>query len=91
MRIDEYDFEKTAKAIQIMNPYWGDTTWQDIRSQMIDMAYMYMHESNSFSTGGFCLTAYNAPGGERVVRASVNAYVAYSYVERILKENTVEV
>ena len=49
---------------------------------MISMAHTYCHNTHSFSTGGFCLTAYNDVSGERVVRASVMGYVAFQYAER---------
>jgi hypothetical protein len=50
---------------------------------MISMAYTYCHETNSFGTGGFNLTAYNGPDGERVVRASVSSFVALEYTKRV--------
>jgi hypothetical protein len=49
---------------------------------MVSMAYTYCHKSNSFSTFGFCLTAYDDQSGERVVRASVMSYLAFQYAER---------
>jgi hypothetical protein len=87
MKIDEYDFERTAQAVYIMNDSARDQydSWEDLQSFMINMAYTYCHESNSFSTGGFNLTAYNSPDGERVVRAGVSSYVALQYVKRMEK------
>jgi hypothetical protein len=41
-----------------------------------------MHTTNSFSAGGFCLTAYDEPNGERKVRASVSGSLAYDYIFR---------
>jgi hypothetical protein len=85
MRIDEHDFEYTAKAVYLMNVSVRESydSWEDLREFMINMAYTYCHESNSFSTSGFCLTAYASPDGkERVVRASVRGYVACQYAER---------
>ena len=85
MNIDHAEFEYTAKAVYIMNDSSRERydSWEELREFMIDMAYTYCHESNSFSTGGFNLTAYNSPDGkERVVRASVMAYVACQYAER---------
>ena len=85
MNIDYVEFEYTAKAVFIMNPSSKERydSWEELREFMIDMAYAYCHESNSFSTGGFCLTAYNSlDGKERYVRASVMAYVACNYAEK---------
>ena len=85
MNIDEHDFEYTAKAVYLMNVSVRESydSWEDLRSFMVSMAYTYCHESNSFSTSGFNLTAYASPDGkERVVRASVSGYVAYQYAER---------
>ena len=89
MNIDEFDFEYTAKAVYIMNKSARDNygSWEDLRSFMISMAYTYCHESNSFSTGGFNLTAYNTPNGERSVRASVSGYVACKYAEKVQECN----
>jgi hypothetical protein len=85
MNIDNYDFENTAKAVYVMNDYASKTypTWEDFREFMISMAYTYMNKSNSFSTAGFNLTAYDGPDGERSVRASVSAYIAKMYIEKM--------
>lgn len=85
MKIDEYDFERTAQAVFVMNDSARDQydSWEDLQSFMISMAYTYCHKSHSFSTSGFNLTAYDAPDGERVVRASVSSYVALQYVKRM--------
>ena len=85
MNIDKYDFENTAKAVYVMNPYANEAypTWEDLREFMISMAYTYMHKINSFSTSGFNLTAYDGPDGERSVRASVSASVAKTYIEKM--------
>jgi hypothetical protein len=85
MNIDHAEFEYTAKAVYIMNDSARERydSWEDLKSFMIGMAYTYCHESNSFSTGGFCLTAYSSlDGKERYVRASVMSYVACQYAER---------
>lgn len=87
MKLDDYEFEMTAKALMVMNPSSADQydSWQDLKSFMVSMAYTYSHESNMFSTGGFVLTAYdNHDGSERHVRASVSAFVAFSYVKNRL-------
>jgi hypothetical protein len=85
MNIDKYDFENTAKAVYVMNPYAKDAylTWEGLQEFMISMAYTYMHKINSFSTSGFNLTAYDGPDGKRSVRASVSASVAKLYIEKI--------
>ena len=85
MNIIDYDFDKTAQSVFVMNesaPTHYDT-WEDLKSFMISMAYTYCHKSNSFSTGGFCLTAYDGFDGERCVRASVSSYVAFRYLEKL--------
>jgi hypothetical protein len=88
MNINENEFEDTAKAVFIMNESARERydNWEELKEFMIDMAYAYCHESNSFSTGGFVLTAYTSlDGKERFVRASVMAYVAIRYAERVTK------
>jgi len=83
MNLDEYDFDKTAQAVFVMNPSMknmGYDSWEEFREFMVSCAYLYMHNSNSFSTGGFCLTAYDGSDGERNVRASVSGSLAYSYI-----------
>jgi hypothetical protein len=85
MNIDKSEFEYTAKAVYIMNTSSRERydSWEELYEFMVDMAYAYCHESNSFSTGGFCLTAYSSlDNTERYVRASVMAYVACQYAER---------
>jgi hypothetical protein len=84
MRIDDTDFDYTAKAVYLMNVSVRESydSWEDLRSFMVSMAYTYCHKSNSFSTSGFCLTAYDDQSGERVVRASVMSYLAFQYAER---------
>ena len=84
MRIDAYDFENTAKAVYAMNSSASERydSWQDLMDYMETCAYMYCNDSNSFSTGGFQLTAYPSPDGrERCVRASVSAYIALKFLE----------
>jgi hypothetical protein len=91
MNIYKYDFENTAKAVYVMNPYANEAypTWEDLREFMISMAYTYMHKINSFSTSGFNLTAFDGPDGERVVRASVSASVAKTYIEKMTGKDLV--
>jgi hypothetical protein len=85
MIIDEYDFEKTAQAVFIMNPSAREryTDWQGLKSFMVSMAYQYCYESNSFSTSGFCLTAFNGSDGERNVKASVQGFTAAKFVQKL--------
>ena len=93
MNINDSEFEDTAKAVYIMNDSARERyeSWEDLREFMIDMAYTYCHESNSFSTSGFCLTAYDSPDKERIVRASVSAYVACKFAERASRQELARV
>lgn len=84
MRFDDYDFDNTAKAVFIMNPSAQTRydSWEDLKSFMVAMAYQYMTDIRSFSTGGFQLTSFNSPDGTDIcVRASVCAYTAIRYLE----------
>jgi len=85
MKIDEFDFEHTARAVYIMNPSARDQydSWEDLREFMYSMAYHYAHETTSFSTGGFQLTFFKGHDGEINCRASVSAYVALKYAEEM--------
>lgn len=88
MNIDDYDFDKTARAVFIMNETTCERydTWEDLKSFMISMAYTYGHKTTSFSTGGFQLTFFNGHDGEINCRASVSAYTALRYAERVAKQ-----
>ena len=83
IKLDEYDFENTAKAVFAMNPSAREKyeDWQELRYFMESMAYK-MEDTISFSTGGFQLTAFPTDSG-RMVRASVSAYTALKYVESV--------
>jgi len=83
IKIDNYDFERTAKAVYAMNPCMHDMfdDWQGLRSWMESLAYK-MEDTISLSTGGFQLTAFPTTEG-RMVRASVSAYTALRYVESV--------
>jgi|GEM_PF-6377047 len=83
IRIDNYDFERTAKAVYAMNPSVHDMfdDWQGLRYWMESLAYK-MDSDISLSTGGFHLTAFPTAEG-RMVRASVSAYTALRYVESV--------
>lgn len=85
MKIDDYDFDNTAKVLFVMNEYVCENynTWQDFREFMVSMAYTYMYKNTCTSTAGFQLTAYDGPDGERTVRASVSAHVSRRYIEKI--------
>jgi len=84
MIIDEYDFEKTAQAVFIMNPSAQElySDWQELRSFMVSMAYRNGDKTTSFSTGGFQLTFFKASDGETCCRASVCGSVALQYAEK---------
>jgi hypothetical protein len=85
MKIDDYDFDKTAQAVFIMNESARERheTWEDLKSFMISMAYTYGHKTNSFSTSGFQLTFFNGHDGEINCRASVSAYTALRYANQV--------
>jgi hypothetical protein len=87
MKIDDYDFENTAKSVFVMNDTCKELydSWEELKSFMIGMAYQYGGSTNSFSTGGFQLTFFNTPDGEVCCRASVSAYTAMKYVESVAK------
>lgn len=88
MKIDDYDFVNTAKAVFVMNDSAKERykSWEDLKSFMVDMAYaQYGGHTHSFSTGGFQLSFFNGSDGEINCRASVSAYVALKYVEAIAK------
>jgi hypothetical protein len=89
MKLDEHSFEQTARAVYLMNPYAREKydNWLELEEFMRWMAYQYSHESNSFGTGGFQLTAFNQQDGERCVHASVQAYTALKYAEQFETEN----
>jgi geranylgeranyl pyrophosphate synthase len=89
MKLDENDFEYTAKAVFVMNPSARERyeTWEDLKSFMVGMAYQYMDNIASFSTSGFQLTSFKGSDAAdgNYVRASVSAYTAMKYVEQIQK------
>ena len=87
MKLDEYDFDKTARAVYIMNESAPTlySSVEELRMFMVSMAYAYSHNNNQFSTGGFVLTAYDGIDGERCVRASVSSYVANLYIDKMEK------
>ena len=92
MKLDDYDFDLTAKAVFAMNPSAPQNydTWEDLKSFMVSMAYTYGHETNSFSTSGFQLTFFPSSDGEDICcRSSVSSFVALEYVKRmtLVKEN----
>jgi len=85
MQIDYYDFDLTAQTLWVMNPSVRESynDWADLKESMIEMAYQYCDKSNSFGISGYCLTAFTGSNGERHVKASVQAYTAAKYLERI--------
>lgn len=87
LKFDEYDFENTAMAVMVMNESAAEKydSWEELMDFMRAMAHQYCYTSNSFSTGGFVLTAYNGHDGVRNVRASVSAYVANRYVNKMME------
>ena len=92
MKLDDYDFDMTAKAVFAMNPSASQNydTWEDLKSFMVSMAYTYGRQTNSFSTSGFQLTFFNSSDGEDICcRSSVSSFLALEYVKRmtLVKEN----
>lgn len=87
LKFDDYDFENTAMAVMVMNESAAEQydSWEELMDFMRSMAHMYCYNSNCFSTSGFVLTAYDGPDGVRVVRASVSAYVANRYVNKMME------
>jgi hypothetical protein len=87
MKLDDYDFDKTAQAVFIMNPSSREQydTWEDLRSFMVSMAYTYGYQTHSFSTGGFQLTFFTGSDGEICCRSSVSAYTALEYAKHVNK------
>lgn len=87
MRLDDYGFEQTARAVYIMNDSARDyyDSWEELRDFMVSMAYRYGHNSTSFSTGGFCLTFTKSVSdpNEIYVTASVQAYTACRYAQTV--------
>jgi len=86
MKLDDYDFDMTAKAVFAMNPSAPQNydTWEDLKSFMVSMAMTYGHQTNSFSTSGFQLTFFPSSGGEDIsCRSSVSSFVALEYVNRV--------
>jgi hypothetical protein len=83
MKIDDYDFENTARVVFLINPRArrGYRDWEELRDSMISIAYLYCYKSNSFSTGGYLLTGYDGSDGERHVRASVTAFTVMEYLK----------
>ena len=86
IKLDQYDFENTAKAVYAMNPSVRELydSWEDFLSYMEYMAYGMSADVTSMSTAGFQLTAFPLGDG-RMVRASVSAYTAIKYVESMQK------
>ena len=60
MIVDEYDFEKTARAVLIMNDSAREIydSWEELKDFMVSMAYTY-RDCNHFGTGGFVLTFFD--------------------------------
>lgn len=85
MDIDEDNFTQTAQSVFVMNEYMHGKydTWKELKNFMISMAYSNCEKTTSFSTGGFQLTSFIGPNGERCVKASVSSYCAQKYLERI--------
>ena len=86
MQLNDYEFEAVAKAVVVINPSVTElySDWKALKAFMEDMARTYCNEAGFFSTSGFVLTAFDGPGGNRHVRASISAYVTEQYLKRTL-------
>jgi hypothetical protein len=80
MQFNDYEFEAVAKALVVMNPT-VTSNWKTLKTFMEDMARAYCEDAEFFSTNGFVLSAFDGPGGNRHVRASVSAYVTEQYLK----------
>lgn len=83
MQFNDYEFEAVAKALVVMNPIVTKkfSDWKALKTFMEDMARAYCEESEFFSASGFILSAFDGPGQNRHVRASVSAYVTEQYLK----------
>jgi hypothetical protein len=85
MRIDTYDLDIASRVLWHINPavskYYASE--EHFKEYINSCAYNYMHNSTTFSTAGFHLTAYDGSDGERVVRISISAYAVAKYLGEI--------
>ena len=83
-KLDTNTFKQTAQAVFILNESASEryANWQNLQGFMESMAHQYCIDRSEtfFSTGGFCLTAFNTPT-ERHVVATVMAYTAKKYLD----------
>jgi hypothetical protein len=88
LNIDASTFKDTANAVFLMN----DTVREKfddadhLQAFMESMAFQYMRESNSFSTCGFDLTAFDGSNGSRHIRASISSYLAKVYLQESIQD-----
>lgn len=83
MRIDTYDLDIASRVLWRINPAVSNyyTSEQHFKAYISSCAHTYMHSSTTFSTAGFCLTAYDGSDGERVVRVSLSPYAVDKFME----------
>ena len=81
LKLDLRTFEDTAKAVYVMNETQREQwdCWEDLQSWIETCAYMHCDTSAFFSTGGFCLTAFETPNG-RHVTATLMPYMVVEYL-----------
>lgn len=85
LNINEYTFELTAKAVYAMNDSCRRrfSDWKGLYDYMIATAHTNCFEHHSVSTFGFQLTAWNGYENKRCVNASVAAFLANEYAEKV--------
>ena len=90
LKFDSTTFEMTAQAVFTMNDAISDQykDWKELEAFMYSMAYTHTAKPDCafFSTGGFCLTAFNVPIGqtgemERHITATLMPYTVHKYLE----------
>ena len=86
LRIDEYSFDLTAKAVYNINPsarqHYDNP--DDLRDFMVSMAYRYQHDTTSMSTHGFQLSFYKTADGMATgCVASVSASLVDTYLREV--------
>lgn len=86
LEFDDYEFEKTAKVLVKINKSVTDNGYNEesLVSFMKSMAHQYLAEKNStLSTYGFVLSSFTACDGNRMVIASLSAYMVEQYIKNV--------
>ena len=91
IEFDMDSLQDTAEALKIMNPKylesWGLDTTERIVSEMMHVARSNLgpKKMGYVSTGGFVLTAYTNPYDKFAVKASVSAFCAKEFAQKLKK------